>query len=136
VAKRIRGTHAAAAYRPGGAPPVRPTTSTSSPRPGTQPPAAIPGAPPRASQLDAAVLIADDIEAGRPAAAATELRVASHQPGRTKVKSNSLLAARAAQEYIYVGQDLRRIAVVAAGLFIALGVLWVLFVTLDPFGLY
>jgi len=133
VAKRTRGSHAAAAYRPGGAPPVRSTTSG---RPGTQPPAAIPGAPPRASQLDAAVIIADDIEAGRPTAAAAELRSVSRQPGRTKVKPNSLLAARAAQEYIYVGQDLRRIAVVAVGLFAALFLLWILFVTLDPLGLY
>lgn len=133
MAKRTRGSHAAAAYRPGGAPPVRSTTSG---RPGTQPPAAIPGAPPRASQLDAAVIIADDIEAGRPTAAAAELRSVSRQPGRTKVKPNSLLAARAAQEYIYVGQDLRRIAVVAVGLFAALFLLWILFVTLDPLGLY
>jgi hypothetical protein len=100
-----------------------------------EPPAAIPGAPPPTSQLDAAVAIADDIEAGRPATAAADLR-AARLPGRVKVKPNSLLAARAAEEYIYVGQDLRRIALVAALLFGVMLVLWLLLVVLNLSGLY
>jgi hypothetical protein len=53
-----------------------------------------------------------------------------------KVKPDSLLAARAAQEYVYVGQDLRRIAVVAGILFGTLVVLWVLLYWMNLLGIY
>lgn len=59
----------------------------------------------------------------------------SHR-GRVKVKPDSLLAQRAAGEYVYVGQDLRRIAVVAGILFTALIALWLFITIVDPFGIY
>jgi hypothetical protein len=67
----------------------------------------------------------------RPAAAATELE---HNAARTyqhhRVKPGSLLAAKAATEYVYVAQDMRRIALVAALLFGILFVLWLLIVVM------
>jgi hypothetical protein len=57
-------------------------------------------------------------------------------PGRIKVKANSLLAARAVDEYRYVGVDLRRIVVVATLLFGSLAALWVILVVLNVSGLY
>jgi hypothetical protein len=53
----------------------------------------------------------------------------SAQP-RHRVKPGSLLAARAATEYLYVAQDLRRISIVGGLLFGALLVLWLLIVVL------
>ena len=43
----------------------------------------------------------------------------------SRVRPNSLLAARGAEEYVYVAQDLRRIAVVAVLLFGLLIAAWV-----------
>jgi hypothetical protein len=57
-------------------------------------------------------------------------------PGRVKVKANSLLAARAQTEYVYVGQDLRRILIVGALLFGILLALWIVLVILGVSGLY
>jgi hypothetical protein len=57
-------------------------------------------------------------------------------PGRIKVKADSLLAARAATEYVYVGQDLRRIVLVAAVLFGVMFVLWVVLVLMGLAGIY
>jgi hypothetical protein len=51
--------------------------------------------------------------------------VARSSPARARAKPGSLLAAKAATEYVYVAQDLRRIAVVAALLFGIMLVLWV-----------
>jgi hypothetical protein len=86
----------------------------------------------KVSQLEAAEIIAEDIEEQHPAAAAAELerveqaeRVAHP---RTRTKPGSILAARAASEYIYVAQDMRRIAVVAFLLFGVMIVLWLLIV--------
>jgi len=135
VAKRTRGVTPTSAYRPGQAPVKKSLAATSSQRPGTQPPAAIPGAAPRPSDLDASIVLADAPPA---AVAATSPRapVVSHQRGHIKMKPNSLLAARASQEYVYVGEDLRHIAVVAGVLFAALGLLWLVFVVLNVFGIY
>ena len=47
-----------------------------------------------------------------------------------------LLATRAASEYVYVGADLRKIAVVAAALFGVMLVLWVLLVIVGVAGSY
>jgi hypothetical protein len=138
VAKRTRGVTPTSAYRPGQAPARKSLASTSSPRPGSQPPAAIPGAAPRPSELDASVVLADptpasapvDVTPGRPAP------VVSHQRGRIKVKPNSVLAARAAQEYVYVGEDLRHIVRVAGLLFGLLLLMWLVIVVANVFGLY
>jgi hypothetical protein len=98
-------------------------------------PAAIPGAPPRPSAADDA-MVATAVAAVA-ATSATATRTPSRStPGRIKVKPDSLLATRAKDEYVYVGQDLRHIAVVAASLFGVLIVLWLFFTIVDPFGLY
>jgi hypothetical protein len=85
------------------------------------------------SQLEAAELIAEDIVEEHPAEAAAELeRVARNVPARAGVrtKPGSLLAARAATEYVYVAADMRRILIVAAALFGTLIVLWLLIVVM------
>jgi len=71
------------------------------------------------------------------AVAPTTTRAPSRStPGRVKVKPDSLLASRAADEYTYIRGDLRQIAVTAAGLFAVLIVLWLFFTIVDPLGLY
>lgn len=97
---------------------------------------------PGASESPAAAISAP--AAGETAAAAsmeTTAAAMSANPtrstrGRTKVKEGSLLAERAAREYVYVGVDLRRIVVVAAVLMGTLLALWLFFTTVDPFGIY
>ena len=101
----------------------------------------IAGAPPRATDesdlVSSAVAAAEATD--RNAAAALGITppptIRAHR-GRIKVKSDSLLAQRAADEYVYVGQDLRRIVVVAGILFAALIVFWLFFTIVDPFGIY
>ena len=88
---------------------------------------------PQTSQLEAAEIIAEDVVDDRPAEAAHELeRVARTVPTRTGLRSKpgSLLAARAATEYVYVSLDMRRILVVAGALFGTLIVLWLLLVVM------
>jgi hypothetical protein len=78
--------------------------------------------------------VAEDVVERRPAEAANELEHAAGAARSThvrhKVKAGSLLAARAATEYLYVAQDLRRIFFVAAGLVAVLIVLWLVIVML------
>ncbi|MEO7119148.1 MAG: hypothetical protein ABIZ34_09285 [Candidatus Limnocylindrales bacterium] len=64
----------------------------------------------------------------------TAARASAHL--RARAKPGSLLAARAATEYVYVAQDLRRIAVVAGLLFGALIVLWIVLVLMEVSALY
>jgi hypothetical protein len=152
VAKRIRGSGTSSAYRPGQAPSGRsslPSTS-SAPRPGTQPPAAIPGAAPRPSEAEATLVIeglpaethtavAAPVVAGTAvaaSAAAAAQPVRSHQRGHLKVKPTSALAARAAQEYVYVGEDLRHIAKVGITMLVLMIALWLVIVVADVFGIY
>jgi hypothetical protein len=80
--------------------------------------------------------LAAEVISGAPSATVTGPDIRRSTPGRVKVKPNSLLAARAETEYIYVGQDLRKIAVVAAALFGVLLLLWVLLVVVGLFGIY
>jgi hypothetical protein len=133
VAKRTRGSRSV--IRPGQQPGraaartarVSPTLEPpASSRYGLEPAPAIPGAPP-ADQTDSALLITEAPKATSPV---------SHQRGRVKVKPNSLLAARAAEEYLYVGKDMRRIVTIAAGLGVLLLVLWLLLVVFNLSGLY
>jgi hypothetical protein len=89
------------------------------------------------SEVEATSLIVTDRNV--PAIAATQAdaaAIARSTPGRVKVKPNSLLAAKAATEYVYVGQDLRRIAIVGASLFGVLLLLWILLVVLGLAGIY
>lgn len=57
---------------------------------------------------------------------------------RPRAKPGSVLAARAANEYVYVAQDIRRIVVVAALLFTTMIAAWLLLVVLKviPLGIY
>ena len=80
--------------------------------------------------------LAAEAVSSAPAASVSGPDIRRSTPGRLKVKPNSLLAARAETEYIYVGQDLRKIAVVAAALFGVLLVLWLLLVIVGLFGIY
>jgi hypothetical protein len=85
----------------------------------------------RPSQLEAAEEAAELVVEDRPAEAAHEIErtvrtVRSHQ----RVKPGSLLAARAATEYVYVAKDMRRIFVVATLLVGVMLVLWLLLVVL------
>lgn len=74
---------------------------------------------------------------GSPAApAATTQPVRSHQRGHVKVKPTSALAARAAQEYVYVGEDLRHITKVGITMLIVMIVLWLIIVVANVFGIY
>lgn len=89
------------------------------------------------SEVEATTLIVTDSTLSlRTDAPADPAAIARSMPGRMKVKPNSLLAAKAATEYVYVGQDLRRIAVVGASLFGVLLLLWVLLVVLGLSGIY
>ena len=107
-------------------------------RPGTRPPSARTAARPRPvsaalpSQLEEAEIIAEDIVEYRPVEAKAELDRYSRASQRThhKVKAGSILAARAANEYVYVAQDLRRILLVAGALIGLLFALWALVVVL------
>ena len=103
-------------------------------RPGSRASGQRPAAPRNpTSQLEAAEVIAEDIVEERPAEAANELeRVSKTVPTRpgVRTKPGSLLAARAATEYVYVAQDMRRILLVAAALFGTLIILWLLIVQL------
>ena len=86
----------------------------------------------RPSQLEAAEEIAEDIVEERPAEANAELARVARSTARThhRIKPGSLLAARAATEYVYVSQDLRRILFVAGGLIGLLFALWLALVVL------
>jgi hypothetical protein len=76
----------------------------------------------------AAEEIAEDLVEGRVKDAVSELRtVATTAPPRPRTRqSGGLLAAKAATEYVYVAQDLRRIVVIASLLFAVMLALWVL----------
>jgi len=121
VSKRTRGSARTQHHRPG----TRPASGRSPAA--RQREAAL--AP--ASQLEAAPVIAEDIAEERPAAARAELeRVARATGPRHRIKAGSLLAARAATEYLYVAKDMRRIVVVAALVFGTLILLWALIVVM------
>lgn len=88
------------------------------------------------SPLETAEVAAEAIEQGDYASAAHELEaveaIETTAPRRRERTSTvrtpgGTIAARAASEYVYVGQDLRRIAVVGGALFGLMGVLFVLF---------
>ena len=121
MTKRVRGT--GRSHRPG----TRPTTERSL--------GARRRIVERPSQLEAAEIIAEDVIEERPAEAAEELSRVAHSAARHRTKPGSLLAARAATEYVYVAQDLRRIVGVSALLFGVLILLWLLVVMLKVVGL-
>ncbi|MEO6349022.1 MAG: hypothetical protein ABIP53_00005 [Candidatus Limnocylindrales bacterium] len=106
-------------------------------RPGARPPSERSAARRREileqpNQLEIAEEVAQDVVEHRPAAAANELERAVRPTVRVhhKIKAGSVLAARAATEYVYVSQDMRRIVVVASGLVALLFTLWLLLVVM------
>lgn len=75
--------------------------------------------------------IVQDPEEEAPVETANETATAPRNPTpRRRGKAGGVLAARAATEYLYVAQDMRRILAVAGSLFATLVVLWVLIVVL------
>jgi hypothetical protein len=121
--------------------------STRTHRPGTRPPINRPAGarPVRRSTSDGALttpssaaattpeLVAEATEARAQASVAESPRVPRATPithARPRAKPGSVLAARAANEYVYVAQDIRRILIVSAVLFSAMIVVWLLIVVL------
>jgi hypothetical protein len=84
----------------------------------------------RPSQLEAAEVAAEDVVEDRPAAAAAVLEANARSHPRHRVKAGSLLATRAATEYVYVAKDMRRILIVALLLVGIMLVLWLLLVVM------
>ena len=118
MTKRSRGPAKPAAHRRPG---TRPPTERNRPRQPARP----------ISQFELAPDIAEDIVEDRPPEAAHEIeRAARSTYQHHRVKPGSALAARAATEYVYVAQDMRRILLVAAALFGVLVVAWLLVVVL------
>lgn len=83
-----------------------------------------------ASQLEAAEIVAADVVEDRPVEAAAVLEANARMHPRSRVKPGSLLAAKAATEYVYVAQDMRRILIVAALLAAVMLILWALLVVM------
>lgn len=120
MSKRVRGP---------ARPRRRPGTRAASDRPvgsRRQAAAAIPAIPPQTAEPTAEAVIQD--KAVAPAAEIDRASRAVHP--RQRVKPGSVLAARAATEYVYVAQDMRRILIVAAALFGVLLTLWLLIIFL------
>jgi hypothetical protein len=118
VTKKVRGS-GGRHRRPG----ARPASERTGPK--------RPSGEARPSQLEAAEEVAELIVEDRPAAAANEIqRSARTARQHQRVKAGSLLAARAATEYVYVAKDMRRIFVVAALLVGVMLALWLLLVVL------
>jgi hypothetical protein len=106
-------------------------------RPGTRPATDRRDAPRRRetlveppSQLEVAEEAAEEVVEARPAAAAALLEANARAYPRHRVKAGSLLATRAATEYVYVAKDMRRILFVAALLVAVMLVLWLLLVVM------
>lgn len=141
VSKRTRGTGRPVRHRPGARPPsARPASAQRPARPLvddiSKAPAEIESGPP---------LRPTETSPGDPPAVGTReldavgagVRPPPHSAHhRLRAKPGSLLAARAESEYIYVGQDLRRISLVAALLAAILIGLWVVLVLLGVSPLY
>ena len=84
----------------------------------------------RTSQLEVAEEAAEFIVEDRPASAAAVLESTARNHPRHRVKAGSLLATRAATEYVYVAKDMRRILLVASLLVAVMLVLWLLLVVM------
>ena len=119
MTKRVRG--AARTHRRPGARPTSERGVTARRRPAEI-------APP--SQLEAAEEAAEFVVEDRPAEAAAAVEGAVRNHPRHRVKAGSLLAARAATEYVYVAKDMRRILLVASLLVAVMLVLWLLLVVM------
>jgi hypothetical protein len=83
----------------------------------------------RPSDLAIAPGIAEEfVEEGAQDSPDLAARAVRAAPPRSRARPSSLLAAKAATEYVYVAQDVRRIVAVGGALFAIMLVLWVLIV--------
>lgn len=90
-----------------------------------------------ATRPDAVQLPVETIEGpGRETAVPARRAVTPSAHPRARAKPGSLLAARAANEYVYVSRDLRKILAVAAVLFAILVGLWAVLVLMGVSPLY
>lgn len=119
MSKKVRGG-AHAHRRPG----ARPATDR------TREPRRRPTIVDEPSQLEVAEEAAEDIVEDRPAAAAAVLEASARSHPRHRVKAGSLLATRAATEYVYVAKDMRRIFLVALLLGAIMIALWLALVVM------
>lgn len=118
MSKRSRGSRRAQNRRPGGRPGNRPARHAQN-RPAQRP-------EPRRADIVEFDDEVDELDSVEPARASE--RPATVVTARSRARPSSALAARAATEYVYVAQDVRRIIVVAAILFAVMFVLWFLIV--------
>jgi len=125
VSKRTRGSRRPQQRRAPSRPPTRAGR-------GAGPRAAAAPLDRRPSELEAAAEIAEEVvEESAPEARDEVARIAAAPPGsRARSRPSAVLAAKAASEYVYVAQDVRRIVLVAAGLFGTMFLLWILIVIL------
>lgn len=125
MSKRTRGSRRSQQRRAPARPPTRPG------RGGTARAATAP-VERRPSELEAAAEIAEEIvDEAAPEAREEVARTAVTPPAsRSRSRPSAVLAAKAASEYVYVAQDVRRIVLVAAGLFGTMFLLWILIVVL------
>lgn len=125
MAKRARGSTRPGQRRPiqrvaGRPSPVAPIVSAT-PRPASL----TPEEEARAAQLEAAI-VAEERAAEDNRRRTTERRRGPAVEVGTGTRSTSGLAVRAAEEYAYVGRDVRRITLIGGSLIVILLVLWVL----------
>jgi uncharacterized membrane protein len=130
MAKRVRGSTS----RPGQRPPLQ----RSATRPATKPsaPATEVVAPPpdsltdaeeaRAAELEAEIVAEERQTEKRQTEDVRRRRAARDLEPAGVNRAQSSLAVAAADEYAYVGRDVRRIAIVGGGLVLILIVLWLL----------
>jgi hypothetical protein len=125
VSKRTRGSSRAAHRRPG----ARPASQRTAARQRDAGAARTEAAPvaPLAEEPRSAEPVIDEV-AGPPAETRRPDAHTAHP--RQRIKPGSLLASRAATEYVYVAQDLKRIGIVGGLLFGTLLVLWLLIVVM------
>jgi hypothetical protein len=123
VSKRTRGSRRAQQRRAGrhGARPGRPTHRRSDSAGRTYRPSELAVAPEIAEEL-----VEEDVD-DAPAQEVAARAVRAAAP-RGRARPSSLLAAKAATEYVYVAQDVRRIVLVAGLLFGIMFALWILIV--------
>jgi hypothetical protein len=79
----------------------------------------------RAAELEAQIVVQDS--SAEVAASGPRSRGGSDAGSRARTRETGTLAARATTEYAYVLSDLRRIVIVAGGLFIAMIAIWVIY---------
>lgn len=129
MSKRTRGrpVHRRPGTRPTPARSAGPRSSTPEPRP--------------TDDLSEAIAAADSAGGAPTRGTLVTAGAGSVPPARTthhraRAKPGSVLAERAATEYVYVAQDLRRIALVAVALIGILVLLWVVLVVMGVSPLY